>query len=229
MLNSKKIISTVATSLCLFSMFILPNAQATLITLSPESVANVSLDGDINSAGTVNSGSLTGSEVIARERKNQSQQDKRIASFLHFDVSSLSSSLVNSSLFSATFEADFDSRLNTVNNMSVLLGQVASAWDTMAGSLPLFELAGSSTNQATLVNNVKTDSFGTYTLDVTDIVRSWVNGGSTNNGLVVFGAAPVYQGAGFNNVGLTVYIPEPTSIAIFALGLVGLASRRFKK
>ncbi len=229
MLNSKKIISAVATSLCLFSICILPNAQATLITLSPESIANVSLDGDINSAGTVNSGSLTGNEVIARERKNQSQEDKRIASFLHFDVSSLTSSLVNSSEFSASFEADFDSRLNTINNMSVLLGQVGSAWDTMAGSLPLFELAGLSTNQATLVNNAKTDTFGTYTLDVTDIVRSWVNGGSTNNGLVVFGAAPVYQGAGFKNVGLTVDIPEPTSIAIFALGVVGLASRRYKK
>lgn len=229
MLNSKKIISAVATSLCLFSICILPNAQATLMTLSPESIANVSLDGDINLAGTVNSGSLTGNEVIARERKNQSQEDKRIASFLHFDVSSLTSSLVNSSEFSASFEADFDSRLNTINNMSVLLGQVGSAWDTMAGSLPLFELAGLSTNQATLVNNAKTDTFGTYTLDVTDIVRSWVNGGSINNGLVVFGAAPVYQGAGFKNVGLSVDIPEPTSIAIFALGVVGLASRRYKK
>mgnify|MGYP003385119861 FL=1 len=229
MLNSKKIISAVATSLCLFSICILPNAQATLMTLSPESIANVSLDGDINLAGTVNSGSLTGNEVIARERKNQSQEDKRIASFLHFDVSSLTSSLVNSSEFSASLEADFDSRLNTINNMSVLLGQVGSAWDTMAGSLPLFELAGLSTNQATLVNNAKTDTFGTYTLDVTDIVRSWVNGGSINNGLVVFGAAPVYQGAGFKNVGLTVDIPEPTSIAIFALGVVGLASRRYKK
>lgn len=229
MLNTKKLLSAVTTSLCLLSIFILPNAQATLMTLSSDPIVQVSLDGDINSEGTVNSGSLSGSEVVARERRNQSQQDKRIASFLNFDVSSLTASLVNSSEFSASFEADFDSRLNTVNNMSVLLGQVGTAWDAMAGSLPLFELAGTSTNQGILVNNVRTNAFGTYTLDVTDIVRSWVNGGSTNNGLVVFGSAPVYQGAGFNNVGLTVFIPEPTSIAIFALGILGLASRRIKK
>ena len=229
MLNTKKLLSAVTTSLCLLSIFILPNAQATLMTLSSDPIVQVSLDGDINSEGTVNSGSLSGSEVVARERRNQSQQDKRIASFLNFDVSSLTASLVNSSEFSASFEADFDSRLNTVNNMSVLLGQVGTAWDAMAGSLPLFELAGTSTNQGILVNNVRTNAFGTYTLDVTDIVRSWVNGGSTNNGLVVFGSAPVYQGAGFNNVGLTVFIPEPTSIAIFALGILGLASRRIDR
>ena len=229
MLTTKKFTSAITTSLCLLSMFILPNAQATLMTLSSDPIVQVSLDGDINSEGTVNSGSLSGSEVVARERRNQSQQDKRIASFLHFDVSLLTASLVNSSEFSASFEADFDSRLNTVNNMSVLLGQVGTAWDAMPGSLPLFELAGTSTNQGILVNNVRTNAFGTYTLDVTDIVRSWVNGGSTNNGLVVFGSAPVYQGAGFNNAGLTVFIPEPTSIAIFALGILGLASRRIKK
>ncbi|TWX65203.1 PEP-CTERM sorting domain-containing protein [Colwellia demingiae] len=229
MLNSKKLLTAVTTSLCLLSMFILPNAQATLITMSSDYIVNVSLDGDINSVGTVKTDSLSGSEVVARERKNQSQENMRIASFIQFDVSSLTANIVNSSFFSASFEADFDSRLNNKNNMSVMLGQVGSAWDAIPGSLPLFELAGLSTNQATLVDNVRTDAFETYTLDVTDIVRSWVNGGSTNNGLVVFGSAPVYQGAGLNNIALTVDVPEPTSIAIFALGIIGLASRRFNK
>ncbi|KGJ93646.1 PEP-CTERM sorting domain-containing protein [Colwellia psychrerythraea] len=229
MLSSKKIISAITTSLCLFSITILPNAHATLITMSADSIVQVSLDGDNNLEGTVNSGSLSGSEVVARERLNQSQQDKRIASFLQFDVSSLTTDLVNSSFFSASFEVDFDSRLNNKNNLSVMLGQVGSSWNALPGSLPLFELAGTSTNQATLVNNVRTDTFGTYTLDVTDIVRSWVTGGSDNNGFVVFGEAAVYQGAGFNNIGLTVDIPEPTTIAIFALGMIGLTSRRFNK
>lgn len=229
MLNSKKLISAITTSLCLFSITILPNAHATLITMSADAIVQVSLDGDNNSKGTVNSGSLSGSEVVARERLNQSQQDKRIASFLQFDVSSLTTGIVNSSFFSASFEVDFDSRLNNKNNMSVMLGQVGSAWNAMPGSLPLFELAGSSTNQGVLVDNVRTNAFDTYTLDVTDVVRSWVNGTADNNGFVVFGAAPVYQGAGFNNIGLTVDIPEPTTVAIFALGIIGLASRRFKK
>ena len=219
----------------MLSISIVPNTYAGLINISSDYIVNVSLDGDQNSVGTVNG--LANNEVIARERRDKSQEDKRIASFIQFDVSLLTLDLVNASDFSALFSADFSERLNIINDMSVMLGQVSSAWDNVAGTLPVFEMAGLSTNSAVLVNNIKTDAFDTYSLDVTEIVRSWVSGTSVNNGFVVYGAESVYQGAGFNNIALKVTAPvssavtvsEPTTLVIFGLAMIALASRRFKK
>lgn len=235
MLYSKKIIAALKASLLVLSISIVPNTYAGLINISSDYIVNVSLDGDQNSVGTVNG--LANNEVIARERRDKSQKDKRIASFIQFDVSLLTLDLVNASDFSALFSADFSERLNIINDMSVMLGQVSSAWDNVAGTLPVFEMAGLSTNSAVLVNNIKTDAFDTYSLDVTEIVRSWVSGTSVNNGFVVYGAESVYQGAGFNNIALKVTAPvssavtvsEPTTLVIFGLAMIALASRRFKK
>ena len=235
MLYSKKIIAVLKASLLVLSVSIVPNTYAGLISLSSDYIVNVPLDGDHNSAGTVNG--LVGNEVIARERLVQSQEDMRIASFIQFDMSLFTLELVNASGFSALFEADFTERLNTINNMSVMLGEVGSVWNNVAGTLPLFEMAGLSANSASLVDNIKDGDFGTYSLDVTAIVRSWVSGTSVNNGFVVYGAAPVFQGAGFNNISLEVTTPtlsavtvsEPTTLVIFGLGMIALASRRFKK
>lgn len=235
MLYSKKIIAALKASLLVLSISIVPNTYAGLINISSDYIVNVSLDGDQNSVGTVNG--LANNEVIARERRDKSQEDKRIASFIQFDVSLLTLDLVNASDFSALFSADFTEHLNIINDMSVMLGQVSSAWDNVAGTLPVFEMAGLSTNSAVLVNNIKTDAFDTYSLDVTEIVRSWVSGTSVNNGFVVYGAESVYQGAGFNNIALKVTAPvssavtvsEPTTLVIFGLAMIALASRRFKK
>ncbi len=235
MLYSKKIIAALKASLLVLSISIVPNTYAGLINISSDYIVNVSLDGDQNSVGTVNG--LANNEVIARERRDKSQEDKRIASFIQFDVSLLTLDLVNASDFSALFSADFSERLNIINDMSVMLGQVSSTWDNVAGTLPVFEMAGLSTNSAVLVNNIKTDDFDTYSLDVTEIVRSWVSGTSVNNGFVVYGAESVYQGAGFNNIALKVTAPvssavtvsEPTTLVIFGLAMIALASRRFKK
>ncbi|KXJ58866.1 MAG: hypothetical protein AXW17_12020 [Colwellia sp. Phe_37] len=235
MLYSKKIIAALKASLLVLSISIVPNTYAGLINISSDYIVNVSLDGDQNSVGTVNG--LANNEVIARERRDKSQEDKRIASFIQFDVSLLTLDLVNASDFSALFSADFTEHLNIINDMSVMLGQVSSAWDNVAGTLPVFEMAGLSTNSAVLVNNIKTDDFDTYSLDVTEIVRSWVSGTSVNNGFVVYGAESVYQGAGFNNIALKVTAPvssavtvsEPTTLVIFGLAMIALASRRFKK
>lgn len=235
MLYSKKIIAALKASLLVLSISIVPNTYAGLINISSDYIVNVSLDGDQNSVGTVNG--LANNEVIARERRDKSQEDKRIASFIQFDVSLLTLDLVNASDFSALFSADFTEHLNIINDMSVMLGQVSSTWDNVAGTLPVFEMAGLSTNSAVLVNNIKTDAFDTYSLDVTEIVRSWVSGTSVNNGFVVYGAESVYQGAGFNNIALKVTAPvssavtvsEPTTLVIFGLAMIALASRRFKK
>lgn len=230
MLNSKRLLIAVTTSFYLMSALIATSAQASLITTSPETIISVSLDGDANSVGSVNSGSLSTTEVIARERANESQEDLRIATFIDFDLSFLTSDIVNASTFSALFEIDFVSRLNTINDLSVLLGQVESAWSDESGSLPLFEYADSSTNQSVVVDNAKVDSFETYTVDVTSSIQDWVNGDAENNGFVIFGADSVFQGAGFNNASLVVDVPEPSTLVIFGLALVGLSlSRKAKK
>ncbi|MEJ6079864.1 DNRLRE domain-containing protein [Vibrio sp. 1-Bac 57] len=230
MLTSKRLLIAVTTSFCLMSALISTTAQASLITSTPDTIVSVSLDGDLNSAGSVNSGSLSNTEIIARERGNQSQGGLRIATFIDFDLSNLTSDVVNASTFSALFEIDFVSRLNTINDLSVLLGQVESAWSDASGSLPLFEYANSSTSQSVALGNVKTDSFGTYSVDVTSIIQGWVNGDSENNGFVLFGEEPVFQGAGFNNASLVVDVPAPSTIAILGLALVGFSlSRKAKK
>ena len=229
MLNSKRLLIAVTTSFYFMSALIATSAQASLITTTPDTIVSVSLDGDLNSAGSVNSGSLSNTEVVARERGNESQEGLRVATFIDFDLSDLTSDIVNASTFSALFEIDFVSRLNTINDLSVLLGQVESAWSDESGSLPLFEYAAASTNQSVVVDNVKTDSFETYTVDVTSIIQDWVNGDTENNGFVIFGADSVFQGAGFNNASLVVDVPEPSTIAIFAFGLLALVSRRVKK
>lgn len=230
MLNIKKLISTLTTSACLLSVFIVSNSQASLIEVSPENIVSVSKDGDVNSVGSVTWAGQ--GDIIVRERKTLSQENLRIASFIQFDLSSLTKNIVNSSVFSATFEADFIYRVNDkkTRNMGVLLGQVNSFWDDEPGSLPLYEWANLSANPVTLIENAKDNTFGTYSVDVTTVVRDWVNDPSSNYGFTVFGSEKQFQGAGFNNAVLQLEIPEPSTIAVLALGLIGLASsRRFIK
>lgn len=226
-MNFRQCIKVVAASAILMSSLA---ANATIITITPDAIINVSLDGDNNSPGSVDSGSLSSSDVIARERAVTNEDGMRISSFFDFDLSLLSSSLVNSSAFSAVFAADFDVRLNDVNDMSVLLGQVAGAnvWDNTlsAGTVPLFDWAATSLNQNVLVSSVLGATVGTYTVDLTGVVRDWVNGISVNNGLVLFGSAPVFQGAGFSNLELIVDVPAPSVLGIFVVALGFLRLRK---
>ncbi len=211
------------------------HTNAELITISPEEIINVSSDGDENYVGDLVTHSLSGSTIIARERRvNDGNQDCspngapcRIASYLFFDVSSLSSWQVSSTEFSAVFNIDFTERLNTQNAMSVLLGAAVNSWTSTPGMLPLFSDAASSTNQSVLVNNVRTDAFGQYSIDLTELVRGWVLGDLSNNGVVIFGNEREWQGAGFENAALDVKVPEPGALGLFGLAL--LAMRRFKR
>lgn len=230
MFNSKKLLTTLSAGVCLMSVFIAPIAQATLISASPNTIVSVSADGDQYSTGAVSGGNLNSNELIVRERKNTTQENLRIATFFDFDLSYLTTSVVNNDGFSAVFNIDFVSTVNSKNTMGVLLGEVESAWSDTAGSLPLYEWADLSTNQTTVVNNVKTASFDTYTLDVTSTIQDWVNGVSDNYGFVLFADSTVYQGAGFDNAALVVNVPAPSTIAIFGLALVGLSlARKAKK
>jgi hypothetical protein len=227
MLISKKLTSVVTTSFCLISMFLVSNAQAGLITMSPETLTNVSING--TSAEVISTkNTLENADILVRERESNSPQ-LRIASFIQFDLSSLTATIVNSSNFSAIFYADLVDTLNSSNALEIMIGQVVDGNSWSSSTDPLFSWANNSINESTFVDNVNGLALGSQDLDVTNIVRGWVNGTSENNGFVVYGAERAYQGAGFDNARLQVEVPEPSTIAIFALGIIGLASRRFKK
>ena len=210
---------------------VLVAAPAYADILTPDYNVNVSVDGDRNATGGVSGDGVAGSTYIAREREGAGATDnKRIVAFVHFDVSSFTS------VTSATFSAKLDTRLNTIHNWQVNLGRVeddsanGDSWDASgtAGTVPLFEWGAASSDQQTLVANVKTAAVPTtYDLDVTSIVQGWVNGSNDNNGLVLFGTTAAFQGAGFENITLNV-VPEPATMSLLALGGLAILRRRRK-
>ena len=214
------------------SLLLLPGFSSGSLVTGPDASINVSLDGDRSSTGAVVASGLAGNTYIVRERGNVGEETQRIASFLEFDVSSLSTGFVNSSGFSATLTAQFTDRLNTLNNMEVRVGRVdddgvnGDTWDTSLApnTVPLFEWGMASADDVLLVPNARTATLNSvFAADITPIVQAWVNGTEANNGLVLYAPSPVFQGAGFENVTLTAIVPEPTT----ALGLLGLMTSTF--
>ena len=169
-------------------------------------------------------------DIVVRERVILNQDSRQIRSFLEFDVSSISPEAVANPNWSARFLVDFVTRLNDVNDMSVVIGRVlddshpltldgdeaGDSWTTEEGSLPLFEWGRTAAESADpeftddivlLIDNVRIDPFGTEEADVTDIVASWVDGTFENNGFVLSGNIDIPQGAGLANARLIVGAP----------------------
>ncbi|MBU2871121.1 PEP-CTERM sorting domain-containing protein [Colwellia sp. E2M01] len=226
---SKQFISSAFASLCLLTAIVSTQASASII--APEYIVNASINGDSNSVGAVGGNNFDYiNEIFVRERKSDNQQ-LRTASFVQFDLTGLTASIVNSSSFSASFEADLTSKLNPKNDLAVMIGAVNNqTWDNslFTGTVPLFEWAADSLNPEVFASNVNVNiaTAETFSVDVTNIVRSWVNGDTVNNGFVLYGNARQYQGAAFENTKLSVQVPEPTSIALMAIALIGFVARR---
>jgi len=169
-------------------------------------------------------------DIVARERRDITQDNIQIRTFVEFDLSSITAEAVANPNWSAKFLIDFVTRLNTANDMEVVVGRVLDSshpateeglvagdtWSTEAGSLPLFEWGrsgGESTDpefvedRLVIVENAKTDAFGTREIDVTSIVASWVDGTFENNGFSLAGGHDEFQGAGLANARLVVGIP----------------------
>ncbi|MDB0068426.1 sulfatase-like hydrolase/transferase [Akkermansiaceae bacterium] len=162
----------------------------------------------VTGASAVNSGdSPTDSDLYIRERRSATQTDRRISSFLNFDVSSLTPADLSSPGFSVSFTADYDFQLNNVNGpAAAVVGRVTnSAWDGTA-TLPLHTWGiDDASDRTTLITDIAALAPpASVSADITSIVAGWVNGTIDNYGLVVFIGSLESNAAGFSNPRLVI-------------------------
>ena len=93
-------------------------------TFLPSDTRVVSDQTTQTSLGPVDTG--TTAPYAVRSRADTSQNDRQVATFLQFDVSSLTVEDVNNPAFEATFRIDYSTRLNTINALTVMVGRNTS-------------------------------------------------------------------------------------------------------
>ena len=156
----------------------------------------------VTGAANVNSGdSPADSDFYIRERRSTTQTDRRISSFLNFDINSLTTAEVNGPGFAASFTADYEFQLNNLNSTSAVVGRVTNgAWNDTT-SLPLHSWGiDDSADRTSIIADIATlTPPSTVSIDVTSIVSGWVNGTIDNYGLVVFVGDLESNAAGFSN------------------------------
>ncbi|MDB2686932.1 hypothetical protein N9Y42_06940, partial [Mariniblastus sp.] len=162
----------------------------------------------------VDSGDSTpNSDLYIRERLNASQANRRVSSFLNFDVSALAPADVNQPGFSVSFTADYDFQLNNVNSgAEAVVGRVTNgAWNGTS-TRPLHSWGlDDSADRATLIDDIRfLAAPASVSADVTTIVADWVNGTLDNYGLAVFIDGSISNAAGFSNPQLIITIPLDT-------------------
>ncbi|MGJ8697767.1 MAG: DNRLRE domain-containing protein [Verrucomicrobiaceae bacterium] len=220
-MNSSKISLT-----CVLGCFALASFPASLIaqtTLSPSDTAVTdNLDpanvGETAALALVNAG-VTG-DLAIRERRSTAQNDRRISSYIQFDLTeSTAATALAVPLYAASLTLEYVGQLNTLNAATASLGRVTTAaWDsTTTFPLHSYGLDGATgiTNAADVVDfipNVATEAATgqTLTIDVTKIVKDWVDGNEPNYGFVLFFNLLESQGAGFNNPQLVISVPDDT-------------------
>jgi len=158
----------------------------------------------ITGAANVDAGdSPADSDFYIRERRNGNEVALRISSFLNFDVSSLTPQVVNESGFAVLLSADYEFRLNDINSAAAIVGRVTNgAWNgTSVRPLHSWGITDSA-DRSPLVADIASltpSPTASVSVDVTDIVRGWVNGTVPNYGLAVFMDRLEFNGAGFSN------------------------------
>ena len=162
----------------------------------------------VTGAANVESGdSSPTSDLYIRERLNPSQTNRRISSFLNFDVSALTPADVSQAGFSVSFTADYIFQLNNQNGGArAVVGRVTNgAWNS-SSPRPLFTWGiDDSADRTTLIPDIRSLAPPTsVSADVTSIVAGWVNGTLDNYGLAVFIDDTVSNAAGFSNPQLIV-------------------------
>lgn len=229
---------TLCSALALITTSASQTAESAVLSLSDEIL--IAADGVVlpfgdalsfNTGGPSNAAAF---RYAVRERNNAGQTNRRVATFLEFDTSALTLAEVNAVGFSATFTISHVGHLNNLNpGMDLSIGRNNSgAWDS-SGTNPDFAWAAASSDQGDLLENVHSfPDAEALSIDVTPIVQGWVNGTFNNEGLVLFGTAS----AGGGSLSQASYlvspsistgtIPEPSSLALAGLGLLGFLARR---
>ena len=150
-------------------------------------VAPFGTPGDSGTLGPANGNPF---RYTVRERDNTGQANRRIATFLKFDISGLAAADVNDSGFMATFTIEHVGHLNAVNHgMNLMFGRVDDgSWDDGGSANPDFSWGLGSADQTTLLVNMANYPNATnLVVDVTDIVKDWVLGNTSHQGIVLFG------------------------------------------
>lgn len=173
-------------------------------------------------------------ELSIRERREISQTNRRGASFIQFDVSTITPTDIATPSFSAAFTIEYNAQLNDLNVTSAVLGRVTEGdgWDLSGTDYPLFTWASSAADSADLIVDIAAlaPANQEVTLDVTSIVSSWVDGTNDNFGFVLYIDDLQAQAAGFSNPELLITVPEPSALALLAgmLALTAVACKRRK-
>ena len=189
-----------------------PSDTAVTDNLDPANAGQTAILAGVN-------GGVTG-DLVIRERRSATQNDRRISSYIKFDLTTPeATTALSAPLYIASLSLQYDAQLNDSNAAAASVGRVTTAaWDS-ATNFPLhsYGLDGTSviTNAADVtifIPNVATETptGQTLTIDVTNIVREWANGIEPNYGFVLFFNQLESQGAGFSNPQLVFTVPDDT-------------------
>ena len=201
-----------STSSILAQTFLPPSDTAVTDNLDPANVGKTAAISGVD-------GGVTG-ELVIRERANQGQNNRRISSYIQFDLTTPEAeAALNVPLYTASLTLEYVGQLNTLNGGTASLGRITtSAWDSEA-TFPLHSYGLDATNGITVAADVidfipnvaaETPTGQTLTIDVTNIVKGWASVTEPNYGFVVFFNQLVSQGAAFNNPQLVISVPDDT-------------------
>ena len=145
------------------------------------------------------------SEPYVIRTRNDGDASRINATFIRFDVSSLTVAEVNSPGFNAEFQIDFSSAANTISTSLIdfQLGRNTIddwTWDSSGDNNPLYSWIDDVGSEQSFGQFNGSTIPATPELDITSIVQGWVNGTFDNLGLIFYGTQ-VVPGSGQNAFG----------------------------